>query len=41
MATECRKLTADAEAEAERRILVMAGALAAVMTTTVGASMHW
>jgi hypothetical protein len=40
MATECRKLTADAEAEAEMWILVMAGALAAAMTTTVGASMH-
>ena len=40
MATECRKLTADAEAEAEMWILVMASALAAAMTTTVGASMH-
>jgi hypothetical protein len=40
MATECRKLTADAEAEAEMWILVMAGALADAMTTTVGASMH-
>ena len=40
MATECRKLTGDAEAETEMWILVMAGALAAVMTTTGGASMH-
>jgi hypothetical protein len=40
MTTECRKLTADVEAEAEMWILLMAGELAAAMTTTVGASMH-
>ena len=40
MATECRKLAGVAEAEAEMWILVIFGALATVVTTTGGASMH-